>query len=242
MIKVIQKKPIILEVIIVLKPRVKLGNYKNMAVTPDSLEVGKEEINIVLEGLRNRFAIYNTVNRPALKGDLVTIDISGAIQESKFIEKKCINIHVMPESLSEIPGLYEKNLGMQKGEEKEFKLKFPVDYNDKLLAGKDTLFKVKVHDIQSTQLPELNDQFANKIIPGIHKLELLKERIKKNIELELKQNATARFEETVMESLIKISELEYSPIMIDIQVQYLLKEYKEQLRDSCSDNRNMKIS
>ncbi|MFZ7133475.1 MAG: trigger factor [Eubacteriales bacterium] len=235
-IKIIQKNPILLEVIIALKPRVKLGDYKTMVVTSDSLEVGKEEINVVLEGLRNQFAIYNTVNRPVLKGDIVTIDISGAIQELKFIDKKCLNIQMIPESLTEIPSLYEKILGMQKGEEKEFKLKFPVDYNDKLVAGKDILFKVKVHDIQSTQLPELNDQFANKIVPGIHTLELLKERIKKNMELERKQNAPARYEEALIESLIKISELEYSPIMIDFQVQYILKEYKEQLRGSYGDN------
>ena len=236
-VKILQKEPAVFEMVVPLKPIVELGDYHSIKVEPDSLEIKEEEVDEVLEGLRVQFAKHDMVDRPVQEGDLITIDIEGIVLESPILSKKGVKFQVSPEFANDIPGLYKKMIGIKKGEEKEFKLKLPEDYTGKLVAGKEVLFKVKVYDIQAIVLPELNDEFANKVAPDLKTLDLLKERIEKNMRIEREQNADARFEEKVVESLIDISKLEYPPIMIDMESQGLINEYKEQLQTSCKDNR-----
>ena len=237
LIKINQNDPLIFEMVVPLKPIVELGDYHSIKVEPDSLEVRKEEVDEVLEGLRVQFAKHEMVDRPVQEGDLITIDIEGIVLESPLLNKKGVKFQVSPEFANDIPGLYKKMIGLKKGEEKEFKLKLPEDYAGKLVAGKEVSFKVKVYDIQATTLPELNDEFTNVVAPDLKTLDLLRERIEKNMRIEREQNADAKFEGKVVESLIEISKLEYPPIMIDMESQGLINEYKEQLQASCKDNR-----
>jgi trigger factor len=105
------------------------------------------------------------------------------------------------------------------------------------VAGKEASFRVKVHDIQETVLPELDDEFAGRVARGVKTLNALKDRIEKNMKREREQSASTRLERDVIEKLIKISELEYPPIMVEIEAQRLLKESLQQLKASCKDEK-----
>jgi trigger factor len=70
LIKTIQKDPFIFEIIAPLRPLVKLGDYRNMRVEPESLEIKKEEVDLVLSKLRVQFAKYNIADHPVREGDL----------------------------------------------------------------------------------------------------------------------------------------------------------------------------
>ncbi len=138
----------------------------------------------------------------------------------------------MTDNFTNIPGLYKEIIGLRKDESKEFKLKLPEDYNIKAVANKEGVFKVKVHDIQEIVLPDLNDEFANRVVPQIQTLELLKKRIKSNMREERVNNAQARFEYKLMDKLIQNSKIEYPPVMIDIETENLINYYKEELQTS----------
>ncbi|MDD4873710.1 MAG: trigger factor [Dehalococcoidales bacterium] len=237
MVKMIQKEPLVFEMVVPLKPIVELGDYHSLQIEPDSLEVKKEEIDEVLENLRIQFVNYTMVDRPVKEGDIITVDIEGIVLESPIIRNKGVKFQVTPEFSPEIPNLYEHMIGINKDEEKEFKLKLPDDYPGKVVAGKEVSFKVKVHDIQETMLPELNDEFAQKIAPDIKTLDLLKERIEMNMKIERERNAESKFEEKVVEALIAQSKLEYPPIMIDVEARNLISGYMQQMQASCRDER-----
>jgi trigger factor len=138
----------------------------------------------------------------------------------------------LTDNFTNIPGLYKEIIGLRKDESKEFKLKLPEDYNIKAVANKEGVFKVKVHDIQEIVLPDLNDEFANRVVPQIQTLELLKKRIKSNMREERVNNAQARFEYKLMDKLIQNSKIEYPPVMIDIETENLINYYKEELQTS----------
>lgn len=236
-VKTIQNNPLIFEMVVPLKPLVELGDYHRMKVEMAPLEVNKEEVDKVLEKLRLQFTKYNTVDRPAVEGDCIIVDIKGTSCKSLVMNKNRMRFKLTAKFFSSIPGLYEQMIGTKKGEEKEFKLKMPEDYFKKTIAGKEVTFQVKVHDIQEIVLPELNNEFAQKVAPDLKSLKLLVERIKNNMKIEKEQNAESKFEEKVVESLINISKFEYAPIMIDLDVEYLVNDYMQNLRETCEDDK-----
>ena len=157
--------------------------------------------------------------------------------EYTFIDKKKVQFKVNSKASLDLPGLYKKMIGMKNNEEKEFKLKLPENYTDKAIAGKEALFTIKIYDIQNIILPQINDEFANKIAPDVKTLSLLRERIEKNMRKEREQNAKSKYERKVVEALIEKSKFEYSPLMVDMEVQGLIEDYKEQLKVSYTDNK-----
>jgi trigger factor len=174
MVKILRSEPLKFEAVIPLKPVVELGDYHGMTIEPESLEVTEEEVNAVLDDLRKQVAIHNSVDRPVKAGDLINIDIEGIVLESPVIKNMGVKFEVTPEFAPDMPGLYEKMIGIKKDEETKFKLKLPEDYPTKLLAGKTMDFIVKVHDIQETSLPEPDDELAKKVAPGVETLDDLK--------------------------------------------------------------------
>jgi trigger factor len=230
LIKILEKDPLILEMIVPLKPAVELCDYHNLKIERESLEVTEEEVSFVLEGLRKQFADYKAIDRPVEEGDMVTADIIGFAVASTFINKKGIKFQVTTDFWNDIPGFYTNLIGMNKGEEKEFTFKLPVNYGIDTIAGKDAKFKVKIIDVMATVLPDLNDTFANKVAPGVKTLDNLKDRIRKNIIKDREENSETRFEYAIMDAIIKKSNLKYPHILIDIETEALVNQYKQELQ------------
>ena len=238
MVKIVENEPLKFEMIVALKPTVELGDYKNMVVEPEPLEVSDEELNEVLDNLRKQYGgSAESSDSPIKYGDNITADIIGEVYESPIIRNKGITFELNSEFAKEIPGLADKLVGMKKGEESKFKLPLPDDYENKVVAGKEVEFTVTIQDVRGMTLPELDDEFAKKVSPGIESLEALKDRIRTNLKSEKERNAVANYEEKVIEKLIEISKLEYPPVMIDMELQDLIEEYKRQLQASCRDEK-----
>lgn len=238
MVKIVENEPLKFEMIVALKPTVELGDYKNMVVEPEPLEVSDEELNEVLDNLRKQYGgSAESSDSPIKYGDNITADIIGEVYESPIIRNKGITFELNSEFAKEIPGLADKLVGMKKGEESKFKLTLPDDYENKVVAGKEVEFTVTIKDVRGMTLPELDDEFAKKVSPGIESLEALKDRIRTNLKSEKERNAVANYEEKVIEKLIEISKLEYPPVMIDMELQDLIEEYKRQLQASCRDEK-----
>jgi trigger factor len=238
MVKIVENEPLKFEMIVALKPTVELGDYKNMVVEPEPLEVSDEELNEVLDNLRKQYGgSAESSDSPIKYGDNITADIVGEVYESPIIRNKGITFELNSEFAKEIPGLADKLVGMKKGEESKFKLTLPDDYENKVVAGKEVEFTVTIKDVRGMTLPELDDEFAKKVSPGIESLEALKDRIRTNLRSEKERNAVANYEEKVIEKLIEISKLEYPPVMIDMELQDLIEEYKRQLQASCRDEK-----
>ncbi len=238
MVKIVQNEPLKFEMIVALKPLVELGDYKTMVVESDPLEVSDEEVNDIIDNLRKQYGSQNDISdSPIKKGDTVTADITGEIYESPLIRKKGTRFEMNSDFAKEIPGLADKIIGMKKGEESKFKLTLPDDYENKVAAGKVMDFTVKINDVQGTTLPELTDEFAKKISPDIESVDVLKDRIRTNLKSEKERNSISNYEEKVIEKLIADSKLEYPPVMVDMELQDLIQEYKKQLQATCRDEK-----
>jgi trigger factor len=236
-VRTLQKDPAAFEMVIPLKPVIKLCDYHHLKIEPESLDITDEEVKIVIEGLCKQCARFSSVDRPVREGDELIIDIKGEIADISFINQKGIRFKVAPEYTADLPGLYKETIGMTKGEEKEFKLRFPGNFVRKEVAGKEATCKVKVNDILETELPEINDELANVIAPGVKTLEALKERVRVNMRREREENAQPRFENKLMDTMIRTSQLEYPPVMVEMETQGLINQCKQEIRASCSDDK-----
>ena len=147
--------------------------------------MSEEELNDVLDNIRKQYGSQQDLSdSPIKKGDTVRADVVAEIYESPFLRNKGVTFQADSEFAKDIPGLLDKIIGMKKDEEAKFKLTLPDDYENKVVAGKEVEFTVKIHDVKGTTLPELTDEFAKKVSPDIESVDDLKERIRTNLKTE----------------------------------------------------------
>jgi len=223
-IEMAQIDPVIFKVTVPLSPTIKLGDYHRIQVEPDPVEITEDEVNAEIEQLRRQHAIWEPVERPVEFDDLVALDAYGSVDGKPFINYKEIQYHVVHDLPYPVAGFAEQLLGMRQDEKKEFKLQFPSDYPRGELAGKEGLFKVKVSEIKEARLPELNDEFASEISPDCETVEALREQVSTKLRLKAEQGAKLDFEERLIKAVVDLAEVEFPPVLTDMEINRLLGE------------------
>ena len=223
-IEVAQTDPVVFKAVVPVKPTIKLGDYHHIEVTPKPVELTDDDVNITIEQLRHQHATWEPVERPVDFNDLVVLDVDSNIEGKPFINQKGVQYQVLHDLPFPAPGFAEQLAGMKMGEEKEFKLQFPSDYPKGELAGKEPSFKVKVNEIKQEILPELNDELARQINPDFKTLDLLQEKVSAELKLEAEERARLDFEERVVEAVVDLTELEFPPVLVEMEIDRLLSQ------------------
>ncbi len=224
-IEVVQTDPVVFKAIVPLKPRVKLGDYHRIQVTPDPVvEVTEGNVSDVIEQLRHRHATWEPVERPIDFNDLAVLDMESSIEDKPFLNRKGIQYQVLRDLSFPAPGFGEQLAGMKRNEEKEFKLQFPSDYPSDELAGKEPWFKVRVTETKQEILPELNDEFAREINPDFKTLDSLQEQVSTDLKLRAEEKARIDFEERVIDAVVDLTEVEFPPILVEAETNRILNQ------------------
>ncbi len=222
-IEVVQTDPLVFKAIVSLKPVIKLGDYHSIQDAPEPVEVTEDDINAVIEQLRHQHATWEPVERPLDFSDLVTLDVESSVEDEPFINQQGAQYQVIRDSSAPAPGFAEQLQGMNKDEEKEFKLQFPSDYPRSEMAEKEASFKVKVTEIKQEDLPELTDELAVQVDPDLKTVDLLRERISRDLGLAREENTRKDFEERIIETAVDLSEVESPPILLEMEVDRILE-------------------
>jgi len=223
-IEIAQTDPVVFKAIVPLKPKVKLGDYHHIQVTPEPVEVTESDISAIIEQLRHQHATWEPVERTVDFGDLVVLDIESSIEDKPFINQKGAQYQVLQGLSFPAPGFAEQLAGMKRNEEKEFNLQFPSDYPRDELAGKEPWFKVRVTEIKQEVLPELNDEFAGEINPDFKTLDSLQEWVSSDLKLRADEKARIDFEERVIDAVVDLTELEFPPILVEAEINRVLNQ------------------
>lgn len=215
---------------VTVKPEVKLGEYKGVEVPVTEVDVTDEEIAAELERLQNRHAELVVVDdEAAANGDVVSIDFDGYVGDEAFEGGKAENYSLELGSGSFIPGFEEQVVGMSTGDSKDVNVTFPETYHAVELAGKDAVFKVKLHEVKRKQLPELDDEFA-KDVSEFETLDEYKEDLKTQIADRKKRENDAARENAVVEAVAAAAEVEIPAAMIDSEVENMMRDFDNRLR------------
>lgn len=224
-------KDIVVKIDVDVKPEVKLGDYKNIELEKKDYSVTDEMVETELNGLRESNArLVDANDREIQEGDLVTIDFVGTKDGEEFEGGSAEGHKLEIGSKSFIPGFEEGLIGHKKEEVVDVDVKFPEEYHEESLAGKDAKFKVTIHDIKKKELPELDDELA-KDISEFDTLEELKGDIKEKISEELVKQERAEKENSILEKLMEISEVDIPEGMIETQIDEEVRQFDFRLRN-----------
>ncbi|MFU2164251.1 trigger factor [Streptococcus pluranimalium] len=168
---------------VVTKPEVKLGDYKNLAVSVEaSKEVSEDEVTEKIERERLNLAELVVKEDAAEKGDTVVIDFLGSVDGVAFDGGKGDNFALELGSGQFIPGFEDQLIGSKAGDQVDVNVTFPEDYQAEDLAGKDALFVTTVHEVKAKEVPELDDELAKDIDEEVETLDELKAKYRKELE------------------------------------------------------------
>ncbi len=212
-----------------VKPELDIKGYEGLEIKRRKVEVSDDEVRAELEKLRKSFAAYNPVEDRGIEmGDQVTIDFEGFVNGEPIEQGKAENATVDVGSNTFVPGFEEGLVGLKKGEEGEVKAKFPDDYHEKSLAGKEAVFKVRVKEIKRAELPELDDEFA-KDVGDFSCIEELEARIASDIRDSKEQKERKRLENELMEKLLEINPFDVPESMLESQIHYRKGELRNRM-------------
>ena len=217
--------------IITTKPEVKLGKYKNLGVKKESVEVTKEEIEKALDETLNRYAENVVKEGKVENGDIAIIDFEGFKDDVAFEGGKGENYSLTIGSNTFIPGFEEQIIGMEKNEEKDIHVTFPEDYHSEDLKGQPVVFKVKVNEIKTTQIPELDKDFFEDLgMEGIDSKESLEKQLEENIKTHKEQHAEDHFIDELLQKGIDNMEVDIPEVMIHEELDRMIRQYEENLK------------
>ncbi len=212
-------------------PEVKIGEYKGLKVSKPSTEATDEDIENELSAMQKRNSrLIDVTDRAAEMGDTATIDFEGFTDGVAFDGGKGENYPLELGSGSFIPGFEEQVAGHKIDEEFDVNVTFPEEYAPEL-AGKDAVFKCKIHEIKTTELPELDDEFA-KDVSEFDTLEEVKEDLKKKIAENKESKAKTEIENQLLDQVVEGMEAEIPECMFEQRNEEMMQEYSYQLQNS----------
>jgi len=215
-----------------LKPEVKLGKYKGLGIKKDKVSVSKEEIEHEIEHLRSHYT-ENVVKESGSveNGDIAVIDFEGFKDGVAFAGGKGENYSLEIGSNTFIPGFEDQVIGMNVGDEKDINVTFPKDYHAEDLKGAAVVFKVKVNEIKVKRIPELDADFFEDLgMEGIDSKESLEKQVKENIKVRKDSEAENKYVDELLEAAGKNVKVEIPDVMIDEELNRMVKQYEETLR------------
>lgn len=220
-------QPWVLTAEVDVMPEVKLGEYKGMEVPAQDTTVTDADVDDALETKRQQQAeLVLKEDKPAEKGDTVVIDYKGSVDGEEFDGGSAENYSLELGSGSFIPGFEDQLIGHNADEDVDVNVTFPEDYHAKNLAGKDALFKVKIHEIKEKQLPELDDDFAKDVDEDVDTLAELKEKTKKQLQEEKDNQAKAAIEDVAINKAVANAEIQDIPqAMLDDDTNRQMQQY-----------------
>jgi trigger factor len=206
-------QPLKFSIEIGVRPKATLGEYKELEVPKRDAAVADETIDSELEGLRERAAKLETVDRQAQRGDFVVMDFAGTLDGVAFAGGEGRDQMIELGSGRLVPGFEEQLEGGVGGEERTIKVTFPDDYGSSELAGREAEFAVKIREVKEKQLPALDDDFAEEA--GFDTLDELREDIRSRLAEAESSRIENEFREAALDAAVAAATVEVPETLIE---------------------------
>ena len=220
---------------ILVKPTLTVDGYKGLEIEKKSTEVTDELVDAEIEKVRDRNSRMVVVeDRAAENGDTVVIDFEGFADGVPFEGGKAENYSLALGSGNFIPGFEEQVVGHSTGEEFTIDVTFPEEYQAEELKGKDAQFKIKLHEIKTKELPEVDDEFV-KDVSDKETLDEYKAQLREEVAKRLTEEADKDVDNQISEKLIALATEEIPEAMFDNQASDMVRDFDMRLRSQGMD-------
>jgi trigger factor len=236
--------PFLYDATVEVKPPIDPIEFKGLNLKKTKREVGEADVEVQLKMLQKNMAQKKKVeeNRPVKEDDYAVIDYEGFRKGKPFAETgKTENFTIKVGDGHIIKEFDEQLLGMKAGEEREIKIKFPEDYFNPKLASLDVDFKVTLNEIREEELPPIDDALA-KGLGQFDSLEQLKNVIKDNLQQGYAKRTEQELNEQIFQALIAKSEFELPDVMVEYELEDILKEAERSFSYSAKSMEDLGIT
>ena len=193
-------------------------------VTIVTSSVNDENVDKMIENLREQNKVWHDVSRASALNDKVIIDFEGFLGDKAFEGGKAEGFEIVLGSGSMIPGFEDGIVGAEKDKPFEITVNFPADYSHAELAGKEAMFKINVKQVMEGKLPDLDDEFIKKFNIQDSSLNGLKTDIKENMTRELDRRVSSMNRETIFNRLLEKNKFDLPRSLIDQEIEHLKHE------------------
>lgn len=224
------KDGLVFKATITTKPEVELSGYKGIAVVRKAVEVTDQEIDDEIKKVQERNSRMITVeDRAAQNGDITVIDFEGSVDGVPFEGGKAENYSLTLGAGQFIPGFEDQVIGHKTGEEFDINVKFPEDYQAADLAGKDSVFKIKLHEIKMKELPQVDDDFV-KDVSDFDTLDKYKEDVKAKLTAAKEKEADDDVENQLIDCLLQKMKAEIPQAMFENKINEDIRDFGYRLQ------------
>ncbi|HPF20864.1 MAG TPA: trigger factor, partial [Syntrophomonas sp.] len=213
-----------------VKPEVVLGQIEGLEVTIPILEMDDADVDRRMEDMANHYAeLVEKTEEPAEMGDTATIDFEGFVDGVAFEGGKGEDYPLELGSQSFIPGFEEQVVGLKVGDTADVMVIFPETYQAEELAGKNAVFKVTVHRIETKQPRELNDEFAQEV-SNFETIAELREDVQKSMQESMDNRRLGFIRDAVIAKALENTQVDVPGAIVRMQLQNMLNQFAEQLK------------
>ncbi len=226
----LKRDPFTVKLTIPLAPEVDLGNYREIRKDFPEVAVTEQEVDEALERIRRDQGSWVPVERAAEKGDMVFVTFSGTVAGKRVFDEPEDFPLIVGEPYGEpLPGFSERLVGAKPGDDLEFSLEIPEDYPKEELRGQTCDFRVHVVSVRMLELPPLDDDLA-KMVGEYETLDALRAKVREAIQEEHRLQAESQFSQDVLDMIVAQSKIQYPPVALEEELDYLMEDIEEQLK------------
>ncbi|HBB95930.1 MAG TPA: trigger factor [Blastocatellia bacterium] len=237
------QQPIAFNVSIDVLPEIKLGEYKGLETTRRTRPVKDEDVERVIEQLRENSASLEPVeNRGAQIGDTVTANFHGKFVDTPEAEPINVqDVDVVLGGEGVVQEMTDNLTGAKADDEKTFSVDYPQEFSAKGLAGKNIEYTVKVTAVRMKELPELDDEWAQSLGDEIESLDQLREKVRSDLGARAKDEAEGKMRSDLLRKLVDAHEFELPERLVAHQTEHRFESVVRDMISHGIDPRNPEL-
>ena len=230
-IKEIDDEKLVLTFRITTKPEVKVEKYTKLGVKKGAVKVTEEEVKSRINSLLEQYADIVIKDGKIENGDTAVIDFEGFKDGVAFEGGKAENYPLEIGSNTFIPSFEEQLIGLKAGDEKDIKVTFPEDYAQEELKGQEAVFKIKVHEVKTKELPEMDEEFFKDLgYEGVETEEQLKDLVKADLEAKQEYEIENKYVDDLLEEAAKHTVVDLPEELVHEEIHRMMHQYEENLK------------
>jgi trigger factor len=213
-------------------PDFDLAPAEGLKIKKPVVQVTEQDIDTMLNTLRERRKRWEKVERAAGPGDQVVIDFEGEIEGQAFDDNKGKNVAVELGRGQMLKEFEEQLIGVMEGDTKTLNVRYPENYSRSALQGKTVVFEVTVKTVSASVLPDVNDEFARAYGVESGEIEQLRKDVRENMERELHQKIKAKIKKQVMDGLLTLNAMELPEVLVSEGIGHLREQAMQASRQT----------
>ena len=210
-------------------PEIELKDLEKIEVKVPVVSITDEDVERVIESLRQQRSTWDAVDRAATDGDQVVVDFDGSV-DGEAIENGSGKDVPVELGAGQMLADFETGLaGVKAGETRTFDVSYPEDYPAEALAGKTGQFTATVNAVNERQLPEIDEDFVKAFGVEDGELATLKAEVQKNMQAELQTKVAADLKQQTLEQLLEHNEIDVPQALVGQEAQSMQQKAMRQM-------------